>query len=378
MDADLKMGIENLPEESQHISIKLCLSKFSPNCNSVPFEENDDNISEMSDKKKKREKALSQLSKRLVQLFLISEQSEISYNQAISILIDNDNTQDSSLRTKTRRLYDIANILSSIDLIRRSNHFQGKKETSFQWVHSQLPITIGILSTQQTIPEEVNITYNKSNQTAKVSNDNICNTIPSITSQKIKKSKSKPTNKNFSNSSLTNLVKEGKKTQKQINKIATPEQKCKLLDLTPVDNGLKQNLNLESMTFADIHAQNDTPIRQTLIPIKKRKAFKTAIFPSPDVENGEPIYNFQRESPVKEKKRRRSNSYASSANNSTVEETKESIFFQNENLCTDNLLVKIVQPNKKYDIPKQNECQRMHFRFASPLQTISENINIDL
>ncbi|KAH0853695.1 hypothetical protein HID58_090634 [Brassica napus] len=66
----------------------------------------------------RREKSLGLLTQNFIKLFVCSEARIISLDEAAKLLLgDAHNT--SIMRTKVRRLYDIANVLSSMNLMRR-------------------------------------------------------------------------------------------------------------------------------------------------------------------------------------------------------------------------------------------------------------------
>jgi hypothetical protein len=66
----------------------------------------------------RREKSLGVLSQKFVQLFLNSEHGVVSLEPAARRLLDEDTfNDDGQLKTKIRRLYDIANILCSLNLV---------------------------------------------------------------------------------------------------------------------------------------------------------------------------------------------------------------------------------------------------------------------
>ncbi|KAF8399350.1 hypothetical protein HHK36_015215 [Tetracentron sinense] len=80
----------------------------------------------------RREKSLGLLTQNFVKLFLCSNADLISLDEAARILLgDGDNL--STMRTKVRRLYDIANVLSSINLIEKTHHTESRKP-AFRWL----------------------------------------------------------------------------------------------------------------------------------------------------------------------------------------------------------------------------------------------------
>jgi hypothetical protein len=87
----------------------------------------------------RKEKSLGALSQRFVQLFLLAGGDTISLEYAASILLSGsvgnreaeENPLNGGMKTKVRRLYDIANILSSLGLIRKT-HTEYRKP-AFVW-----------------------------------------------------------------------------------------------------------------------------------------------------------------------------------------------------------------------------------------------------
>ncbi|KAK4529309.1 hypothetical protein CCYA_CCYA01G0166 [Cyanidiococcus yangmingshanensis] len=87
----------------------------------------------------RKEKSLGALSQRFVQLFLLAEGETISLEYAASVLLTNnassreseENPLNGGMKTKVRRLYDIANILTSLGLIRKT-HTEYRKP-AFVW-----------------------------------------------------------------------------------------------------------------------------------------------------------------------------------------------------------------------------------------------------
>ncbi|KAH7425259.1 hypothetical protein KP509_11G046800 [Ceratopteris richardii] len=80
----------------------------------------------------RREKSLGLLSQKFVQLFLASKSKVVSLEEAAKILLGDCN-ETSKLKTKVRRLYDIANILSSLQLIEKTHETKNRKP-AFRWL----------------------------------------------------------------------------------------------------------------------------------------------------------------------------------------------------------------------------------------------------
>lgn len=80
----------------------------------------------------RKDKSLGIMSQKFLMLFLVSEQKTVNLDIAAKILIGDaniDRSDYSKFKTKIRRLYDIANILTSLDLIMKVHvtEFRGRK-----------------------------------------------------------------------------------------------------------------------------------------------------------------------------------------------------------------------------------------------------------
>ncbi|KAG0563733.1 hypothetical protein KC19_8G055300 [Ceratodon purpureus] len=72
------------------------------------------------------------LKQKFVQLFLVSQSQVVSLEDAARLLLG-DCKDASKLKTKVRRLYDIANILSSLQLIEKT-HIAENRKPAFRWL----------------------------------------------------------------------------------------------------------------------------------------------------------------------------------------------------------------------------------------------------
>ncbi|XP_073434428.1 transcription factor E2F8 [Dendrobates tinctorius] len=85
----------------------------------------------------RKEKSLRVMSQRFVMLFLVSTPQIVSLDVAAKILIGEDQLEDldkSKFKTKIRRLYDIANVLSSLNLIKKVHVTEERgRKPAFQW-----------------------------------------------------------------------------------------------------------------------------------------------------------------------------------------------------------------------------------------------------
>ncbi|KAL9267295.1 E2F transcription factor-like E2FE-like protein [Drosera capensis] len=88
--------------------------------------------SSASSKQERREKSLGLLTQNFVKLFICTGADIICLDDAAKVLLgDGQNTV--IMRSKVRRLYDIANVLSSMELIQKTNHPETRKP-AFKWL----------------------------------------------------------------------------------------------------------------------------------------------------------------------------------------------------------------------------------------------------
>ncbi|KAI9118921.1 hypothetical protein K1719_009596 [Acacia pycnantha] len=80
----------------------------------------------------RRDKSMALLTENFIKLFLCSDVGILLLEDAAKIM-PGDAQNSTALRTKVRRLYDIANVLSSINLIEKTNHPEYRK-TAYRWL----------------------------------------------------------------------------------------------------------------------------------------------------------------------------------------------------------------------------------------------------
>ncbi|KAE8668612.1 E2F transcription factor-like E2FF [Hibiscus syriacus] len=91
------------------------------------------NLSESSKRSDtKREKSLWLITQNFLKLFLCSDAELITLDSATFSLLGNV-PNSTAVRTKVRRLYDIANVFSSINLIEKTHHPESRKP-AFRWL----------------------------------------------------------------------------------------------------------------------------------------------------------------------------------------------------------------------------------------------------
>ncbi|KAK6924906.1 E2F/DP family, winged-helix DNA-binding domain [Dillenia turbinata] len=108
---------------------------LNPNSSSQPDRSNSSSASKTlgaSKSDNRREKSLGLLTQNFVKLFVCSNVELISLEEAARILLG-DGQHASIMRTKVRRLYDIANVLSSMHLIEKIHHPETRKP-AFRWL----------------------------------------------------------------------------------------------------------------------------------------------------------------------------------------------------------------------------------------------------
>ncbi|KAG7249850.1 hypothetical protein CRUP_006130, partial [Coryphaenoides rupestris] len=83
----------------------------------------------------RKDKSLRVMSQHFVSLFLVSESRCVTLEAAARRLIHHNATSHSKYKTKVRRLYDIANVLSSLSLIRKVHVREDRgRKPAFQWL----------------------------------------------------------------------------------------------------------------------------------------------------------------------------------------------------------------------------------------------------
>ncbi|XP_064490324.1 transcription factor E2F8-like isoform X4 [Ornithodoros turicata] len=107
-----------------------------------------------ADQEMRREKSMGIMSQRFLMLFLTSPPRTVSLDLAAKVLIGDptvDKTQSLVYKTKIRRLYDIANILSSLGLIHKVTVTEARgRKSAFKYVGPK----IGALGTDEELPEQ--------------------------------------------------------------------------------------------------------------------------------------------------------------------------------------------------------------------------------
>lgn len=90
----------------------------------------------------RKDKSLRVMSQKFVMLFLVSTPQIVSLEIAAKILIGEDHVEDldkSKYKTKIRRLYDIANVLSSLDLIKKVHVTEERgRKPAFKWTGPEI------------------------------------------------------------------------------------------------------------------------------------------------------------------------------------------------------------------------------------------------
>eukprot|EP00795_Rhopilema_esculentum_P005078 gene5078-195_t len=92
--------------------------------------ENASTASQDEDKGRRRSKSLGIFCQKLIMLFMAAENPVIALEEAAKEIIEGTEDPHGKTRTKVRRLYDIANILTSMRLIEKT----GSRKAAFKWV----------------------------------------------------------------------------------------------------------------------------------------------------------------------------------------------------------------------------------------------------
>uniref|UniRef100_A0A8D0BA68 Transcription factor E2F8 n=1 Tax=Salvator merianae TaxID=96440 RepID=A0A8D0BA68_SALMN len=117
------------------------------------FDEFDDKELRAASVNSRKDKSLRVMSQKFVMLFLVSTPQVVSLDVAAKILIDEDQADfldKSKFKTKIRRLYDIANVLSSLELIKKIHVTEERgRKPAFKWTGPEVFSEIhGDLGTQ--------------------------------------------------------------------------------------------------------------------------------------------------------------------------------------------------------------------------------------
>ncbi|KAF6157288.1 hypothetical protein GIB67_004226 [Kingdonia uniflora] len=93
-------------------------------------------LSKLDNADNRREKSLGLLTQNFVKLFLCTKSELVSLDEAAKILLGDVNSSShirNNSAAKVRRLYDIANVLSSMNLIQKTHHTENRKP-AFRWL----------------------------------------------------------------------------------------------------------------------------------------------------------------------------------------------------------------------------------------------------
>ncbi|XP_038620676.1 transcription factor E2F8 isoform X2 [Tachyglossus aculeatus] len=104
----------------------------------------------------RKDKSLRVMSQKFVMLFLVSTPQVVSLEIAAKILIGEDHIEDldkSKFKTKIRRLYDIANVLSSLELIKKVHVTEERgRKPAFKWTGPEICTNSNVLSPVSSTP----------------------------------------------------------------------------------------------------------------------------------------------------------------------------------------------------------------------------------
>ena len=107
-------------------------------------EEDDEDVT--AEEEKEKIKGMASTCRKLIQSFLVSERTEIGLTEAAEEVLgplspDEEANAVKAMKTKVRRMYDIANVLASIDILQKENVGSTSltNKPSFRWVYPILP-----------------------------------------------------------------------------------------------------------------------------------------------------------------------------------------------------------------------------------------------
>ena len=109
-------------------------------------EEDDEEENGTAEEEKEKIKGMASTCRKLIQSFLVSERTEIGLTEAAEEVLgplspDEESNAIKAMKTKVRRMYDIANVLASIDILQKENVGSTSltNKPSFRWVYPILP-----------------------------------------------------------------------------------------------------------------------------------------------------------------------------------------------------------------------------------------------
>ncbi|XP_066107213.1 transcription factor E2F8 [Saccopteryx bilineata] len=110
----------------------------------------------------RKDKSLRVMSQKFVMLFLVSTPQIVSLEIAAKILIGEDHVEDldkSKFKTKIRRLYDIANVLSSLNLIKKVHVTEERgRKPAFKWTGPEIsPNPSGLSPVVPSLPSDLEV-----------------------------------------------------------------------------------------------------------------------------------------------------------------------------------------------------------------------------
>ncbi|XP_057606100.1 transcription factor E2F8 isoform X2 [Hippopotamus amphibius kiboko] len=120
----------------------------------------------------RKDKSLRVMSQKFVMLFLVSTPQIVSLEIAAKILIGEDHVEDldkSKFKTKIRRLYDIANVLSSLDLIKKVHVTEERgRKPAFKWTGPEIsPNSSGLSPVLPFAPSDLEVRRSSKENCAK-------------------------------------------------------------------------------------------------------------------------------------------------------------------------------------------------------------------
>uniref|UniRef100_A0A0D9WNU1 E2F/DP family winged-helix DNA-binding domain-containing protein n=1 Tax=Leersia perrieri TaxID=77586 RepID=A0A0D9WNU1_9ORYZ len=134
--------------ESEKLSLSQSIDNSSDKPDAAPCKLRSDH---------RKEKSLGLLTQNFVKLFLTMEIETISLDEAAKRLLGEGHAEN-NMRTKVRRLYDIANVLSSLKLIEKTQQADSRKP-AFRWLGQPKKnegdsVTVAFAPTKMTLPSK--------------------------------------------------------------------------------------------------------------------------------------------------------------------------------------------------------------------------------
>ena len=138
-------GTDQLPKYFAKLQYEGKEELTTPTPKKSPEGEEEDE-EDVTPEEKEKIKGMASTCRKLIQSFLVSERTEIGLTEAAEEVLgplspDEEANAIKAMKTKVRRMYDIANVLASIDILQKENVGSTSltNKPSFRWVYPILP-----------------------------------------------------------------------------------------------------------------------------------------------------------------------------------------------------------------------------------------------